>query len=148
MIDIDDNSEIYKKDSYKEAVIKSNKAFLSFLLLEQLPFTIIVHSNVLEANPPIPKSVIEFDKLVRLDIANYTLEHAIIENNALIIQTAFGIENFESTLTIPLESIFQIAIKQDLIAINYYEPQPKEPNSLDVFLNNPANLEILKRRKK
>ncbi len=143
-----DNSEIYKKESYKEAVVASNYAFIQFLLQEQIPFTIIVHSNILECNPPIPKTVISFDKLVRLDIANYTLEHAILEKDALIIQTAFGIENYESTLTIPLEAIFQIAIAEDLIAISYYEPQEKEADSLEVFLNNPANQKILKNRKK
>jgi len=143
-----ENSEIYQKESYKEAVQQSNYAFIHFLLQEQIAFTTIVHSNVIECNPPIPKSVINFDKLVRLDIANYTLESALLEKDALIIQTAFGIENYESTLTIPLEAIFQIAINQDLIALSYYEPKEKELDSLNLFLSNPANQEILKKRKK
>jgi hypothetical protein len=148
MLDNLENSEIYQKETYKDAVIVSNRAFIAFLLIEQINFTIIVHTHAIEFEPVVPKSVINFDKLVRLDIANYTLETAKLMNNTLILQTAFGIENFESTLKIPLEAIFQIAINQDLIALNYYEPQEKEIDSLDVFLSNPANLELLKRKKR
>ncbi len=140
--------EIYQSKEYKNSIIKSHKAFLEFLISNQISFTIIAHTHAIYFKPEIPSSVIKFDKLLRLDIANYTLETSKVENDELIIQTAFGIENFETILSIPLEAIFQIAIKQDLIALNYYIPKEREKNSLNIFLNNPANAKILNKRKK
>ena len=67
-----------------------------------------------------------------------------------MFEAGFGLENYGSHLTIPLEAIAQIIVNEDILSISYYKPkkeQPKELNSMDILLNNPENLKLLKKKK-
>jgi hypothetical protein len=136
--------DIYQTKSYKENIIKSNYYILNFLLSQNIDFYMVCYVNVIDFNPPVPSSIVEFDETTLFKIANYTLESAELNNNSLIIETGFGRENFGSILTIPLEAIYQIIHNEELLAINYYKPQ-KPKDSMDIFLNNPENLKLFKK---
>jgi hypothetical protein len=135
---------IYKRLEYKELAIKNNYNTLEFLLNSSSEFSIVCYTDVVEFNPPVPSSIIEFDNLTLFNIANYTLESASLDEKSFTIETGFGAQNFGSLLTIPLEAIYQIIYKNDLLCINYYKPKvPK--SSMEIFLNNPENLKLLRK---
>ena len=139
--------DIYQSNNYKENIIKSNYYILKFLLTQNVDFYVVCHTNVIDFNPPVPSSIIEFDELTPFYIANYTLESSVLNKDSLSFETGFGADNFGSILTIPLEAIYQIIYKEELLAINYYKPQKKK-DSMDIFLNNPENLKLFKNNNK
>jgi len=138
--------DIYQNENYKENIIISNYHILKFLLTQNTPFVIVCTTNVISFNPSVPKEIIEFKEQTIFNIANYTLESAILNKTTLTIETGFGSENFGSILTIPLEAINQIAHNNNLLAINYYKPKVQK-SSMDILLNNPENLKLVKKRK-
>ena len=138
--------DIYQNENYRKNIIKSNYYILTFLLTQNVPFSIVCYSDVVNFNPPVPKDIIEFEELTIFNIANFTLESALLNEDSLVIETGFGSENFGSILTIPLEAIYQIAYKNELLAINYYKPKVKK-SSMDIFLNNPENLKLIKKKR-
>jgi len=140
-------NDIYQTENYRKNIIKSNYYILNFLLTQNVPFTIVCHTNVIDFNPPVPKEIIEFEELTIFNIANFTLESARLSDTNLTIETGFGSENFGSVLTIPLEAIYQIVHKNELVAINYYKPKTIV-DSMDIFLNNPENLKLVKKGNK
>jgi len=137
--------DIFEKESYKEVVIKNNYNIIDFLLKEHVEFAILTYTNVIKFNPPIPKEIIEFEKQALFAIAAYTLDSAYLEGKNFIFEAGFGQENFGSTLIVPLEAIYQIVVEDIIVAISYYEP--KVINSMEILLNNPENLKLIKRRK-
>jgi len=138
---------IYDSLEYKVLAIKNNYNTLEFLLNSGSEFSIVCYIDVVEFNPPVPSSIIEFDNLTLFNIANYTLESASLDEKSFTIETGFGAQNFGSLLRIPLEAIYQIIYKSDLLCINYYEPKVPE-DSMDIFLNNPENFKLVKKLKK
>ena len=138
--------KLFQSNEYKSVAIKNNYNIIEFLLKENIEFIIIAHTNVIEFNPPIPKEVIEFDEIVRFDIAGYSFESATLNRDSLIFEAGFGAQNYGSILTIPLEAIYQIAVGETLLSINYYKP--KKINSMEILLNNPENKKLLKKIKK
>ena len=139
--------EVYQSENYRKNIIKSNYYILNFLITQNLDFAVVCHINSVEFNPPVPKSIIEFEKLTIFNVANYTLESAHLSDNSLVIETGFGQENFGSVLTISLDGIYQIIHNNELLAVNYYEPKTKK-DSMDILLNNPENLKLIKKNYK
>ncbi|NPA28059.1 MAG: hypothetical protein GXN91_03310 [Epsilonproteobacteria bacterium] len=146
-------NKIFKSKAYEELVKKNNYNTIEFLLREGIEFSIVAYTNVIDFEPPIPKEIIEFDKLALFLIANYTFESAKIDEDNFYIEAGFGVENFGSFLTIPLEAIHQILIKDTILTISYFEPINKKEileklDSMSILLNNPENLKLLKKKKR
>ena len=143
-------NNIYNSKAYKELVVKNNFNTIEFLLKEGVEFAIVTYTEVINFNPLIPKEIIEFDKLALFVIANYSFESAILKKDYFSFEAGFGSENFGSILTIPLEAIAQIIVGEDVVTLSHFEPKKEqEPtiNSMDILLNNPENLKLLKRKK-
>ena len=144
---------LFKSKEYEELVKKNNFNTIEFLLKKGVEFSIVAYTNVIKFDPPIPKEIIEFDKLALFLIANYTFESASLDKDNFYIEAGFGTQNFGSFLTIPLEAIYQILIEDTLLNISYYKPINKEKilkkiDSMSILLNNPENLKLLKRKKR
>jgi stringent starvation protein B len=139
--------ELFDKKSYKELVIKNCYNSLDFLLKEGVDFSIAVYTNIVTFNPPIPKEIIEFDESALFVIANYTKESCTLTKDKLSFEAGFGVENFGSTVTVPLEAIMQLIYNEDILHISYYEPKVEvQKNSMELLLNNPENKKLLKKR--
>ena len=141
--------EIFESEKYIQLVKQNNYNIIDFLLKEGLEFAIITYTNVIEFNPKIPKEIIEFDKIARFNVYAYSFESSTLTKDSLTFEAGFGEENYGSVLTIPLEAIHQILLDEITLSLNYHEPKLKQKqNSMDILLNNPKNLELLKKRKK
>ncbi len=143
--------EFFQSNEYKELSKKNIYDTLALLLKKGIEFSIISYTNVINFNPIIPKEIIEFDEIAMFIIAGYSYESSSLNKETFNFEAGFGAENYGSVLSIPLEAIVQIAIGEELLLINHYEPKeniPEEVNkSMDILLNNPENLKLIKRNK-
>jgi len=141
--------DIFDTQKYIETVKQNNFNIINLLLKEGLEFAIITHTNVIEFNPPIPKEIMEFDKIARFNVYSYSYESSLLTKDSLFFEAGFGEENFGSKLEVPLEAIHQILLDDVTLSLNYHEPKLKNrSNSMDILLNNPKNLKLLKKRRK
>ena len=144
--------EFFQSNEYKEIAKKSIYSTLELLLKKGIEFSIISYTKVINFNPEIPKEIIEFDEIAMFIIAGYSYESASLDKNSFSFEAGFGAQNYGSVLNIPLEAIVQILIGEELLLINHYEPKEKivkeEISSMDILLNNPENLKLIKRKKK
>ena len=98
----------------------------------------------------------EFRPLTLFFLAGYTFETARIEDDMLIFEAGFGVDNIGSIVSVPLLSIMQVIIDETPIFINLatfkeLENIPNEKldgngveNSMASFLSNPENSKFLK----
>ena len=144
--------EFFQSNEYRELAKKNIYATLELLLKKGIEFSIIGYTKAIDFNPPIPKEILEFDEIAMFIIAGYSYESSTLDKNSFSFETGFGAENYGSVLTIPLEAVVQIAIGEELLLINHYEPKEEivepEVSSMDILLNNPENLKLIKRKKK
>ena len=146
--------EFFQSKEYKQLAVQNIHATLELLLKKGVEFSIISHTNVIDFNPVIPKEIITFDEIAMFIIAGYSYESSNLSKTSLSFEAGFGEENFGSVLTIPLEAIVQIAIGEELLLINHFEPkevvieEEKENSSMDILLNNPENLKLINRKKR
>jgi len=140
---------IYDKTSYKEMIQKNIYNTIEFLLKEGIEFSIICYTNFIEFNPSIPSEIIEFNEITLFAIAGYSYESSTITKTNFTFEAGFGEQNYGSYLKVPLEAIMQIVVNEDVLLLNYYEPkeEPEIANSMDILLNNPENLKLIKKRK-
>jgi len=143
--------EFFQSKEYKELAKKNIYATLELLFNKGIEFSIICHTNVIEFNPSIPAEIIEFDEIAMFIIAGYSYESSALDKNSFSFEAGFGAENYGSVLNIPLEAIVQISIGEELLLINHYEPKEvtlqTETSSMDILLNNPENLKLIKRKR-
>ena len=144
--------DFFQSNEYKELAKKNIYTTLDLLLKKGIEFSIISYTKAIDFNPPIPKEIIEFDEIAMFIIAGYSYESSRLDKNSFSFEAGFGAENYGSILTMPLEAIVQIAIGEELLLINHYEPKEQvveqESSSMDILLNNPENLKLIKRKKK
>ena len=144
--------DFFQSSEYKELAKKNIYATLELLLKKGIEFSIISYTKVIDFNPAIPKEIMQFDEIAMFIIAGYSYESSLLNKDSFSFETGFGAENFGSVLNIPLEAIVQIAIGEELLLINHFEPKEQalaeEVSSMDILLNNPENLKLMKRKKK
>ncbi len=144
--------EFFQSKEYKELAKKNIHSTLELLFKKGIEFSIIAYTKAIEFNPPIPKEILKFDEIAMFIIAGYSYESSSLNQESFSFEAGFGVENFGSILTIPLEGIVQIAIGEELLLINHHEPkienQEPEVTSMDILLNNPENLKLIKRKKR
>jgi hypothetical protein len=79
-----------------------------------------------------------------------------MDEENLYFEAGFGAENFGSNVTVPLYAIMQILVDDNPIFINLSYPPVKEEKeedkglekSMKVFISNPENEKLLKKKKK
>ena len=121
-------------------------------------FGILCKIEEVEFEPELPHDVnSEFRPLTLFYLAGYTFETAHIEDDMLIFEAGFGVENIGSIVHVPLLSVMQIIVDETPVFINLATYQEniaqKESvvdssgveNSMASFLSNPENSKFLKK---
>ena len=112
-------NEILENAKFSEIMCENIKNCINFLLDENQGFKILARFKFVEFEQPLPKEFIEnFENFILFELANYTFETAQIIGDNLTFDAAFGEENFESEVKIPLFSVVQILVDEDVILIN------------------------------
>ncbi|WP_428024173.1 hypothetical protein [Arcobacter sp.] len=141
-------SEVIESVDFKNFMIKQIREMINYLLDRSSEFAITVNINGATFNPNLPISIEKkLSKFSLFVLSNYTYTTIKIDDEIISFEAGFGSENFGSTVTIPLESIFQIVIEDSILLINPVATVEKFNTntkaslhkSLNVFKNNPNN---------
>jgi CO dehydrogenase/acetyl-CoA synthase beta subunit len=141
-------NDVIESVEFKNLMIKQIKEMINFLLDRNSEFAITVNINGATFNPNLPSSIEKkLSKFSLFVLSNYTYSTIKMDDEVLSFEAGFGSENFGSTVTIPLESVFQIVIEDSILLINpvatveKYNDNSKAllHKSKNVFKNNPNN---------
>ncbi len=154
--------DIVSKDNFRKMMQKHCEETIKFLFDENIEFSILTSLTNIRFDPPLPQDIIaDFKPITLFTLAGYTYESCNLQEEILHFEAGFGRENFGSFVSVPLYAILQIIIENTPIFINlstppekYTKPQKKVANdtgiqkSMDIFLSNPNNKKLLKKKKK
>lgn len=151
--------DILQDKSYTDMMQKHIVDILSQLFEKDQNFGVLCRIENITFNPELPDEITaEFHPMTLFFLAGYTFESAQINNEYIIFEAGFGIENIGSVVTVPLLAIMQIIIDETPIFVNLASPIEKdetqvkntkvsksgEKNSMEALLSNPENKKFLK----
>ena len=144
---------------YKTLIERQSEELLIYMFENDIRFNIVCNIATVTFAPELPESISEkFKPLTLFAISGYTFESATIHNKTLIFQAGFGPANYASEVKIPLFSIMQVVLEENVIFINMiagnevyikeWESKRTDQKSLGSFLSNPKNKALLKNLRK
>ncbi len=151
--------DILKDRSFANLMQKHIIEILTNLFDQNQNFGILCKIETLSFDPPLPADITaEFRPMTLFFLAGYTFESARIENNNVIFEAGFGVDNLGSVVTVPLLGIMQIIIDETPIFVNLASPQETQEtkaqnnpvessgqkSSMSALLANPENKKFLK----
>lgn len=148
--------EMIKNENYMNLMSKHIQELLLFLFEQEQNFGILCKIEHLSFEPDLPEDIrSDFRPMTLFFLAGYTFESARLDNDTLIFEAGFGVENIGSFVQVPLLSIMQIIVDETPIFVNLASPNevasnhpPQRENgvenSMESFLSNPENKKFIK----
>ena len=148
--------EMIKNENYMNLMSKHIQELLLFLFEQEQNFGILCKIEHLSFEPDLPEDIrSDFRPMTLFFLAGYTFESARLDNDTLIFEAGFGVENIGSFVQVPLLSIMQIIVDETPIFVNLASPNevasnhpPQRENgvenSMSSFLSNPENKKFIK----
>lgn len=146
---------VINNQEFTELMQKHSQELIVHFFEKEQNFGILCKIEDVSFEPELPEYITsEFRPLTLFFLAGYTFETAYVEENSLIFEAGFGVENIGSVVKVPLLSILQIIIDETPVFINLannHKPQKKEQessgvkNSMESFLSNPENSKFIKK---
>lgn len=140
-------TEVLEDIQFKNFMKIQVKNMVQFLLNKDKEFALTANIKAASFEPELPSSIM--DKLSKFSLfvlQNYTYSTIKVDDDNICFEAGFGSENFGSTVTIPLESIFQIVIDDSILLLNpiatvekFNESKASINRSFNVFKKNPHN---------
>ncbi len=152
--------DIVSHRNFREMMIKHSMDMIMYLFDEDIEFSILTSLANITFDPPLPEYItVDFKPITLFTLAGYTYDSAKLDDDILSFEAGFGRENFGSLVRVPLYAILQIIVENTPIFINLATPpedeeeKPKDnkngiKKSMDIFLSNPNNKKLLKRKVK
>jgi len=152
--------DIVSHNEFRKIMLKHCSDVISYLFDEDIEFSILTSLTNITFDPPLPEHISsDFKPITLFTLAGYTYESARLDSDILSFEAGFGRENFGSLVSVPLYAILQIIVENTPIFINLSTPPEEEEKekqdkdsgikkSMDIFLSNPNNKKLLKRRDK
>lgn len=139
-------NDVIENTKYKDLMKKHVKEVALYLVNNDLEFGITVNVTGATFNPKLPQTIeSKLAKFSLFILSNYTFSTIEVDDNSISFEAGFGSENFGSTVSIPLESVFQIVIDDSILLINpiatveKFNTKFSENRSMNIFKNNPNN---------
>lgn len=146
---------VINNQDFIELMQKHSQELIVHFFEKEQNFGILCKIEDVAFEPELPEYITsEFRPLTLFFLAGYTFETAYVEENTLIFEAGFGVENIGSVVKVPLLSILQIIIDETPVFINLansQKPHKEEKeskgvkNSMESFLSNPENSKFLKK---
>ena len=152
--------DIVSSNNFREIMIKHSSEVIEYLFDGDIEFSILTSLSNITFDPPLPEYITtDFKPITLFTLAGYTYESARLDDGILSFEAGFGRENFGSLVSVPLYAILQIIVENTPIFINLSTPpedkeeKPKDKKdgikkSMDIFLSNPNNKKLLKKKKR
>jgi hypothetical protein len=116
-------------------------------------FSILTNVANVTFEPELPDEIkAHFKPITLFVVAEYTFESSSIDDEFLYFEAGFGQDNVGSLVSVPLSAIVQILIDETPIFINLSIEQSAEKRetkvkkSTNIFLSNPENRELIKKK--
>lgn len=92
---------------------------IEYLINKDEEFSVTANIKGVKFEPSIPESISKhFSQFTLFALMNYTYDTLQLSEEDISFEAGFGPENFVSTVTIPLEAIFQIIIDDSILFLN------------------------------
>jgi len=149
---------IVRDYDYKLLMEKHIRECVEYFIDKEQTFSILCNLALVNFSPELPKEISKnFKPLTLFVLAGYTFESISLDNEFLYFEAGFGSENFGSFVTVPLYSILQIMVDENVVLVNLtagtesFENNKKAvdeegvQNSMNALLSNPENRKFLKK---
>ena len=136
---------IIEDEDFKNLSQKCIKDIVQFIIEKDIEFSIIANIKSTTFNPELPEDIKQnLNQFSLFTLAGYTFSTIKIDENYFYFEAGFGKNNFGSVVKIPLYSIFQIIVNENILYINMTATVEKfntnfSNNSFNAFANNPKN---------
>jgi hypothetical protein len=141
---------IIKDINFRKMLESHCKETLEYLLNKEQNCSILCFIKYIKFDPELPEHIkSNFNDITLFVLSNYSLESARIEGEYLIFEAGFGSENIGSVVQLPLFSILQIIVSENVLFLNPSANMPiikkanvdkeAEKNSIEAILANPKN---------
>lgn len=144
--------ELISGKKYKNIVEESATKIIGVLLDSGVHFSIVCDIKKVEFKPELPPEISSsFKQFSIFVLAGYTFESAFVEDGYLCFEAGFGPNNFGSNVSVPIGSILNIIVEDNVIFINPAATIREESEdtegikrSLNLLLSNPQNRKFIK----
>jgi hypothetical protein len=144
-----------KDTSYRKIMINHCKDIINYLLAKDQDFAILSFVKFTKFEPELPQEIFSsFNDITLFVLSGYTFRSTKIEGDNLVFEAGFGPNNFGSIVTIPIFSIMQLIVEENVIYINPTANVPvvtndndseARQNSIQALLSNPKNKKFMKK---
>lgn len=126
---------------------KHAKEVLHLLIAKNQNFDILADVEGIHFSPVLPKGLLPERDAVLFGLEGYTLSSAYVDESGLHFHAAFGENDFESMVAIPLDEIIRISAGNVVFFVNFSLPPEVDETekSKNIFKSNPKNQEIFKK---
>lgn len=147
-----------ENSEFAEEMHKHIVRILDIILKNSQPFSILTNITNVTFKPELGVQITsKFKPVTMFVLDGYTLSTARVEKNILIFEAGFGDENLGSYVSVPIDSILQIAADNTPILINlslinkdnekdeYKSKETGVKRSMEALLLNPKNKNLFKK---
>lgn len=144
-----------KDTQYRKIMMNHCKDIINYLLAKDQDFAILSFVRYTTFNPELPQEIYSnFNDITLFVLSGYTFRSTKIDGENLVFEAGFGSNNFGSVVTIPIFSIMQLIVEENVIFINPTSNIPMSgnqndgkarQNSIQALLANPKNKKFMKK---
>ncbi len=147
---------IIRDYEYKQIMERHISESIEYLIAKEQTFSILCNLSLVKFSPELPSEISQnFKPLTLFVLAGYTFESITLDKQYLNFEAGFGPENFGSFVSVPLYSILQIMVDENVISVNLtagtekFDNESEEEegvqNSMQALLANPENKKFLRK---
>jgi len=132
--------------NFKDLAQKHTKEIIQYIVAKNVEFSIVANIKSISFEPELPTNIKEkLHQFSLFTLAGYTFTTIKIDDDFLFFEAGFGKDNFGSIVKIPLYSILQIIIDENIVHVNLsatiekFNQKDLKETSLNLFKNNPNN---------
>ncbi len=149
--------QILSDKDFSELMQLHAREVMEYLFQNGYEFSVLVQTAEVKFDPVLPQEIARnFKQVILFVLTGYTYQSCKMDEENLYFEAGFGADNFGSNVTVPLYAIMQILVDDNPIFINLSYPPVKEEKeedkglekSMKVFISNPENEKLLKKKKK
>ncbi len=147
--------QFLRDHEFHDLMLLHIREIIDLLLAKGVYFSILTNISEISFDPVLPSEITDqFKPITLFVIAEYTFETCSFDEENLYFEAGFGHQNVGSFVTVPLSAIVQIIVEDTPIFINLSIPPEHQPKKADIekstniFLSNPENAELLKKKKR
>lgn len=141
---------ILKNENFINLMQENCFRVIQNLIQNNIEFSIVANTQFIDFNPVLPPELdVKKNPYALFVLGGYTFSSIELEKEYMRFHAGFGPNDFDSYVKVDLGAITQIQVENSVIFVNFslYKRKNKQnlQNSKNIFLQNPNNLDLLKK---